>query len=132
MKDNTAIAYLKSVKSSPLKVIRVTRSIRGLKVSDALKLLAFSKLKLSPIVSNLVKSAATNAENNHNMDIDNLYVKEINVGKSFVMKRFHTRGRGKSSRIFKTFSSIRVILSEIQEDDSKPLKEPKKKVVSKE
>ncbi len=121
MTGKVSVAYLKSVKSSPIKVCRVSRSVKGLKVDEALKLLTFSKLKISPIISALIKSASTNAENNHNMDIDNLYVKEINVGKSLVMKRFHTRGRGKSSRILKTFSNIRVILSENDIDIKKPI-----------
>lgn len=115
MSSNTAVAFLNSVKSSPLKVCRVSRSIKGMKVDEAVKFLTFSKLKISKTMLGLVKSAATNAENNHNMDIDNLYVKEVNVGKSMVMKRFHTRGRGRSSRILKTFSNIRVILSEVDE-----------------
>ena len=124
MSTNVAVAFLKSVKSSPLKVCRVSRSIKGLKVGEAIKQLTFSKLKLSKVMLALVKSAAANAENNHNMDIDNLYVKDVNVGKSLVMKRFHTRGRGRSSRILKTFSNIRVILSELEEE--KPKTEVKK------
>lgn len=112
MKEKTSVAYLKSVKSSPLKVMRVTRNVVGLPVAEALKLLQFSKLKLSGVVRALVYSAMSNAENNHNMDVDNLRIKEINVGRAFALKRFSARGRGRSSRILKTFSSIRVILSE--------------------
>ncbi len=112
MTEKLAVASLTSVKSSPLKVMRITKNITGLKVSDALRLLQFSKLKLAPIVRGLVYSAMSNAENNHNMDVDNLYVKDVDVGRAFALRRFAARGRGKSSRILKTFSNIRVILVE--------------------
>ena len=77
MTEKLAVAYLSSVKSSPLKVMRVTKSVAGLSVSDALKLLQFSKLKIASVVRALVYSAMSNAENNHNMDVDKLYVKEV-------------------------------------------------------
>jgi len=112
MTEKTAVASLTAVKSSPIKVMRVTKNITGRSVSDALKLLQFSKLKLAPIVRGLVYSAMSNAENNHNMDVDNLYVKDVDVGRAFALRRFAARGRGKSSRILKTFSNIRVILAE--------------------
>jgi large subunit ribosomal protein L22 len=121
MKENLSVASLKSVKSSPVKVMKVTKNITGLKVSKALIFLDFSKLKISKIVKNVVYSAMSNAENNHNMDVDNLYIKDINVGRAFALKRFSARGRGKSSRILKTFSNIKVILAE-----SKPEKLTKK------
>ena len=114
MTQKLAVASLASVKSSPIKVMRVTKNISGLKVSEALKLLQFSKLKLAPIVRALVYSAMSNAENNHNMDVDNLYVKDVDVGRAFALRRFSARGRGRSSRILKTFSNIRVILAEKQ------------------
>lgn len=112
MTEKLSIASLKAVKSSPLKVMRVTKNITGRSVSEALKLLEFSNLKLAPIVRALVYSAISNAENNHNMDVDNLYVKDVDVGRAFALRRFAARGRGKSSRILKTFSNIRVILAE--------------------
>ena len=112
MTEKLAVAYLSSVKSSPLKVMRVTGNLTGKKVSEVLKFLKFSNLKLSSIIGGLVYSAMSNAENNHNTDIDNLYIKRIDVGRSFVLKRFAARGRGKSSRILKTFSNIRVVLEE--------------------
>jgi large subunit ribosomal protein L22 len=124
MTKNISVAYLKSIKSSPLKVCRVSRAINGMKINDAIKFLTFSKLKISKAIFDLVKSAAANAENNHNMDIDNLIVKEVIVGKSMVMKRFHTRGRGKSSRILKTYSNIRVVLADKNDNiDNKNIKE---------
>lgn len=112
MTEKTAVASLTSVKSSPIKVMRVTKNITGRPVADALKLLQFSRLKLAPIVRGLVYSAMSNAENNHNMDVDNLYVKDVDVGRAFALRRFAARGRGKSSRILKTFSNIRVVLAE--------------------
>lgn len=112
MTEKTAVASLQSIKSSPLKVMRVTKNVVGRPVAEALKLLQFSKLKLSPVVRALIYSAMSNAENNHNMDVDNLYIKDIDVGRAFALRRFAARGRGKSSRILKTFSNIRVILAE--------------------
>jgi len=132
MTEKIATAHLKAIKSSPLKVMRVTKSVAGMKVTDALKFLQFSKLKVSEAVLLLVKSAVANAENNHNMDADNLYVKTINVGRAFALKRFATRGRGKSSRILKTFSNISVILSENNiAEKEKTSSSAKKKTVNK-
>ena len=119
-------ASQKVVKSSPVKVMKVTKNITGLKVSEALKLLQFSKLKISTTVRALVYSAMSNAENNHNMDVDTLFIKEVNVGRAFALKRFAARGRGKSSRILKTYSNITVILAEKSvEEKSKKIKEEK-------
>jgi large subunit ribosomal protein L22 len=114
MTEKLSTASLPAIKSSPLKVMRVTKNITGMKVSEALKFLQFSKLKVSEIVRELVYSAMSNAENNHNMDVDSLYVKEVNVGRAFALRRFATRGRGRSSKILKTFSNIKVILAEKQ------------------
>jgi len=113
--NDEAIAFLKSVKSSPLKVIRLTNNLVGTPVNEALAQLKFCNLKMAPIVRSLVYSAMSNAENNHNMDIDNLYIKRFDVGKAFVLKRFKARARGRSNRITKTFSSIRVILAQKEE-----------------
>jgi large subunit ribosomal protein L22 len=124
MSEQLAVASLKAVKSSPLKVMRVTRNIVGKPVSEVLKLLKFSNIKISATVRELVYSAMSNAENNHNMDVDNLYVKEVNVGRAFALRRFAARGRGKSSRILKTFSNVKVILAEKQAE--KLSKETKK------
>jgi large subunit ribosomal protein L22 len=128
MTQKLAAASLKSVKSSPMKVMRVTKNITGRSVSEVLKLLQFSNLKLAPIIRAVVYSAMSNAENNHNMDVDNLYVKEINVGRAFALRRFAARGRGKSSSILKTFSNLEVILAEKSEDsvEKKSAKKNKK------
>ncbi|MFZ9181548.1 MAG: 50S ribosomal protein L22 [Rickettsiales bacterium] len=127
MKQNIATASQKAIKSSPVKVMRITKNITGLKVSKALTLLMFSKLKLASTIRSIVFSAMSNAENNHNMDVDNLYIKEINVGRAFALKRFAARGRGKSSRILKTYSNVSVILSEKEAtiSNNKKIKEEK-------
>lgn len=118
MDQKLAVAYLNAVKSSPMKVSRVSRNIVGLPVSKALKLLQFSNLKISSTIKALVYSAMANAENNHGMDVDSLHVKDIEVGRSFALRRFSARGRGRSNRIIKTFSRIRVILAEKQGENS--------------
>ena len=115
MTEKLSVAYLSAVKSSPLKVMKLTGNLTGRSVAETLKILKFCNLKLAPIVSGLVYSAMSNAENNHNMDVDNLYIKKIDIGRAFALKRFAARGRGKSSRILKTFSNVRVVLAEKQE-----------------
>lgn len=125
MSEKIAVAYLKAVKSSPLKVQKVTGGLTGMPVARVLDVLKFSKLKLAPIVRGLVYSAMANAENNHNLDVDTLVIQRIDIGRAFALKRFAPRGRGKSSRILKTFSNIRVVLAE------KKAEKATKKVVKK-
>ncbi|HLD76841.1 MAG TPA: uL22 family ribosomal protein, partial [Rickettsiales bacterium] len=96
--------------------MKVAGGVQNMPVAKALNLLKFSKLKLAATVRGLIYSAMSNAENNHNLDVDNLYVKKIDIGRAFALKRFATRGRGKSSRILKTFSNIRVVLAEKKEE----------------
>lgn len=110
--EKTSVAYLNAVKSSPIKVIKLTRNLIGLKVSDVLAKLQFSTLKIAKPVRDLVYSAMSNAENNHNMDVDNLFIKRIDVGRAFALKRFSARARGRSSKILKTYSNIRVVVTE--------------------
>jgi large subunit ribosomal protein L22 len=113
-KVNEAVAYLNAVKSSPLKVMKLTRNITGLPVAQVLTQLKFCNLKIALPVRDLIYSAMSNAENNHNMDVDNLIIKRIDVGRAFALKRFSARARGRSSQILKTFSNIRVVLIEKQ------------------
>jgi large subunit ribosomal protein L22 len=112
--EKLAVAYLNAVKSSPLKVIKLTRNLTNLSVAEVLTKLKFCNLKIAGPVRDLVYSAMSNAENNHNMDVDNLFIKRIDVGRAFVLKRFSARARGRSSKIEKTFSNIRVVLVEKQ------------------
>ena len=110
--NNTAKAIGKSIKSSPQKANLVLKSIRGLTVESAVNSLLFSKRRISNIVLKILKSAISNAENNHELDIDKLYVKEATVGKSMVLKRFRPRARGRAGKILKPFSRIKIELEE--------------------
>ena len=109
---NTAQAIGKSLKTSPQKANLVLSMIRGKKAEDALNLLTFSRKKISEQVSKTLKSAISNAENNHQLDIDKLYIKEASVGKSMVLKRFRPRARGRSGKILKPFSRVRILVAE--------------------
>ena len=122
---NIAQAIGKSLKTSPQKANLVLSIIRGKKVEVALNLLTFSKKRISEQVSKILKSAISNAENNHQLDIDKLYVKEASVGKSMVMKRFRPRARGRSGKILKPFSRVRILVEEKQDKKSKQNVEPK-------
>ena len=122
---NIAQAIGKSIKTSPQKANLVLSIIRGKKAEVALNLLTFSKKRISEQVSKILKSAISNAENNHQLDIDKLYVKEASVGKSMVMKRFRPRARGRSGKILKPFSRVRILVEEKQDKKSKQNVEPK-------
>ena len=89
--------------------------IRGKRAEDAMNILAFSKKAMAVDARKVLASAIANAENNHNLDVDALVVAEASVGKSITMKRFHTRGRGKSTRILKPFSRLRIVVREVEE-----------------
>ncbi len=111
-KNNTVISTNKNVRSSPRKISLVLDYIRGKKVGVALQDLDFTRRKIAKDVSKTVKSAVANAENNYQMDIDELFIKEAYVGKSIVMKRFRPRAKGRASPIKKPFSRITIILAE--------------------
>jgi len=114
--EKEALAVATTVRGSPYKLNLVAGLIRGKKAGDALNILAFSKKAMAIDVRKVLASAIANAENNHNLDVDALVVKEASVGKSIVMKRFATRGRGKSTRIIKPFARLRVVVREQQEE----------------
>ena len=116
LKDNEAKAVLRMLRTSGQKLNLVAALIRGRKVEDALNILAFSKKGMARDASKVLASAIANAENNHNLDVDALVVAEASVGKSVTMKRFHTRGRGKSTRILKPFSRLRIVVRESTEE----------------
>ena len=113
--DNEALATGTMIKGSAQKLNLVAQLIRGRKVEDALNVLSFSKKAMAVDVRKVLASAIANAENNHNLDVDTLVVAEASVGKSISMKRFHARARGKSSRIVKPFSRIRIVVREHEE-----------------
>ena len=108
-------AINKNVRSSPRKLALVCNFIKGKKADVALRDLEFTRKKIAKDVSKTVKSAIANAENNHQYDIDNLFVKEAFVGKSLVMKRYRPRAKGRASPIKKPFSRITVILEDKQQ-----------------
>jgi len=116
--DKEALAVNTSVRGSPYKLNLVAGLIRGKKAGDALNILTFSKKAMAVDVRKVLASAIANAENNHNLDVDALVVKEASVGKGLVMKRFATRARGRSGRILKPFSRIRVVVREVEDAES--------------
>ena len=112
-KNNMIVkAINKNVRSSPRKLSLVLNFIKGKKADVALRDLEFTRKKVAADVSKTVKSAISNAENNHQYDIDNLFIKEAYVGKSIVMKRFRPRAKGRASPIKKPFSRITIVLEE--------------------
>ena len=113
--DKEALAVGNTIRGSAQKLILVAQLIRGRKVGDALNILKFSTKGMAEPVYKVLASAIANAENNHNLDVDSLVVAEASVGKSISLKRFATRARGKSTRIVKPFSRIRVVVREQEE-----------------
>ena len=112
-KNNMTIkAINKNVRSSPRKLALVLNYIRGKKADIALRDLSFTRKRIAKDVSKTVKSAISNAENNLQYDIDNLFVKEAYVGKSIVMKRYRPRAKGRASPIKKPYSRITIVLEE--------------------
>ena len=114
--DNEALAVGTQIRGSAQKLNLVATLIRGHKVEDALNILAFSKKAMAVDVRKVLASAIANAENNHNLDVDALVVAEASVGKAFTLKRFHARGRGKSTRILKPYSRVRIVVREAGEE----------------
>ena len=113
--DKEALAVGTMIRGSAQKLNLVAQLIRGRKVEEALNILKFSPKGMSEDVYKVLASAVANAENNHNLDVDALIVSEASVGKSITMKRFATRGRGKSTRILKPFSRLRIVVREQEE-----------------
>ena len=114
--DKEALAVGTTIRGSAQKLNLVAGLIRGRKAEDALNILTFSKKAMAIDVRKVLASAIANAENNHNLDVDALVVKEASVGKSIVMKRFATRARGRSTRILKPFSRLRIVVREQEEE----------------
>ena len=110
-------ATLRYARVSPQKCRLVADTIRGKTVDEALRTLTFTPKKSARIVKKVLESAIANAENNHQLDVDRLYVKEATVGKTMVMKRFRARARGRIGRIHKPFSNLTVIVREREETE---------------
>jgi large subunit ribosomal protein L22 len=110
--DSEAKAVLRMVRISPQKLNLVAQLIRGKKVGAALADLEFSKKRIARDVRKCLESAIANAENNHDLDVDDLVVSQAFVGKALVMKRFHARARGRGARIMKPFSNLTIVVRE--------------------
>ena len=112
--DNEAKAVLRMIRVSPQKLNLVAGLIRGKKVSRALADLEFSRKRIAKDVRKCLESAIANAENNHDLDVDDLVVSQAFVGKALVMKRFHARARGRAGRVEKPFSNLTIIVREVE------------------
>lgn len=110
--QNTATAILRKVRVSPQKLNIVAAMIRGMKADKALGALLYSKRRIAIDVRKTLMSAIANAENNHGLDADSLFVKEAHVGYSIKLKRFHPRGRGRGGHVTKPFSHLSIIVEQ--------------------
>jgi large subunit ribosomal protein L22 len=113
--DTEALAFAATIRTSPRKLNLVAQLIRGLTAEQALNQLTFSHRRVAKEVKKVLQSAIANAENNHQLDVDRLVVAEAHVGKAMVMKRLHTRARGRAARVEKPFSNLTVIVREREE-----------------
>jgi len=112
--ENEAKAVARMLRVSPQKLNLVAQLIRGKKVAAALADLEFSRKRIARDVRKCLESAIANAENNHELDVDELVVAEAHVGKAIVIKRFHPRGRGRMGRIFKPFANLTIVVREVE------------------
>ncbi len=112
--DNAAKAVSKMLRISPQKLNLVAQMIRGKKVASALADLEFSRKRIAKDVRKCLESAIANAENNHDLDVDDLVVAEAHVGKALVIKRFTPRGRGRVGRILKPFSHLTIVVRQVE------------------
>jgi large subunit ribosomal protein L22 len=117
--DKSAQVLLRNIRVSPRKLNLVAQSIRGLKVDKAVNALQFSRKRIAVDVLKALRSAIANAEGNHGLDIDNLYVDQAFVGKGIMMRRFQARGRSRSGIIKKFFSQLRIVVSEETAEEGK-------------
>jgi len=113
--ETEAMAFARAIKISARKLNLVAQSIRGKTANAALAELDFSKRRIAREVKKVLQAAIANAENNHQLDVDRLFVKEASVGRAFVLKRFHARGRGRASRVEKSYANLTVIVREQNE-----------------
>src|SRR3978361_838514 len=112
--DNEAKATIRMLRVSPQKLNLLAQLIRGKKVAMALADLQFSQKRIATEVKKCLESAIANAENNHDLDVDELVVAEAHVGKALVLKRFHPRGRGRMGKILKPFSNFTIIVRQVE------------------
>ena len=114
--DTDAKAVARMLRVSPQKLNLLAQLIRGKKVAAALADLQFSQKRIATEVKKCLESAIANAENNHDLDVDELVVAEAYVGKALVLKRFHPRGRGRMGKILKPFSNLTIVVRQIQSE----------------
>ena len=114
LSENEAKAVARMLRVSPQKLNLVAQLIRGKKVATALADLQFSRKRIAGDVRKCLESAIANAENNHDLDVDDLVVAEAHVGKALVIKRFHARGRGRMGGIFKPFANLTIVVREVE------------------
>jgi len=114
---NKAQAIGRSLRGSPRKLNVVAQSIRGKKAEAALNELTFSPKRIAREVKKVLQSAIANAENNHDLDVDDLVVSEASVGKNMVLKRFHARARGRGARVEKPFSQVTIVVAQMREEE---------------
>jgi large subunit ribosomal protein L22 len=119
LKDHQAMAVGRNIRVSPRKLNLVAQTIRGKRVDRALNDLSFSPKRIAKDVKKILQSAVANAENNHDLDVDDLVVSQAHVGKNIVMKRFHARARGNSGGIEKFFSQLTIVVEEKREEEEK-------------
>jgi large subunit ribosomal protein L22 len=116
LSETQAKAIGRNIRTSPRKLNLVAQSIRGQKAEAALATLTFSPKRIARLVKKVLESAIANAENNHDLDVDDLVVTEASVGKNLTMKRFHARARGRGARIEKPFSQVTIVVEEKQQE----------------
>ncbi|MBN9590401.1 MAG: 50S ribosomal protein L22 [Alphaproteobacteria bacterium 64-11] len=129
--DHQAMAIARNIRVSPRKLNLVAQQIRGKKVDRALNELTFSEKRIAGVVKKALQSAIANAENNHDLDVDDLVVKEASVGKNLLLRRFHARARGNAGGIEKFFSQITIVVEENREEKKEVVKPVKGKAKAK-
>jgi len=126
LNDTKAQAVGRGMRTSPRKLNLVAQAIRGKTAEQALNELTFSPKRIAKEVKKVLQSAIANAENNHDLDVDDLFVAEASVGKNLTLKRFHARARGRGARVEKPFSQVTIIVEERREE-KKATKKPVRK-----
>jgi large subunit ribosomal protein L22 len=116
--DSEASAYARALRVSARKLNLVAQMIRGKNANRALAELSFSPRRIAKDVKKVLQAAIANAENNHQLDVDKLYVKEASVGRAFTLKRFQARGRGRAAQVEKYFANLSVVVREREEEKS--------------
>jgi large subunit ribosomal protein L22 len=118
--ETEAQAIVRNLRVSPRKLNLVAGLIRNLPAQQAVATLTFSKRRIAQQVRKALESAIANAENNHQLDVDRLFVARAEVGRAIVMKRFHARGRGRASRVEKWFSHLKIVVAEREQAAEPP------------